>query len=294
MVACVEHSLFHFTMDLCLSELLPIVPKQLLPCLFPHQVHAFSLAVGGGLNPPVSLEMAVCTLNKASPLENPLETSVHGEEIGLLNQASIQATSDQLNSVGVTHDMTKQNEVQLVASPVSQQDTAADPLVCSADLMVPEENVSLRETPVVSSEEPQVSEEVLTQVTQNPEDEKLASQEREKILKVLTSGGKPEVVTEKNSYDPKHCGPEDNSLIRDNGRADFPEAVPGEPTNHGFDPALDELFPGDSNVSLSTQNESLGKTEPVTILSEPILTKGNSRNEDPPPSTCPLSGWFIL
>lgn len=240
--------------------------------------------------------MAVCTSNKASPLENPLETSVHGEEIGSLNQASIQATSDQLNSVGVTQDMTKQNEVQLVASPVSQQEAAADPLVCSADLMVPEENVSLRETPVVSSEEPQVSEEVvLTQVTQNPEDEELASQEREKILlKVLTSGGKPGVVTEKNSYDPKHCGPEDNSLNGDDGKADFPKAVPGEPTNHGLDPALDELFPGGSNVSLSALNESLGKTEPVTILSEPILTKGNSRNEDPPLSTCPLSGWFIL
>lgn len=262
----------------------------------PPQVHAFSLAVGGGLNPPVSLEMAVCTLNKASPLENPLEISVHGEESGLLNQTSIQATSDQLNSVGVTQDMTKENEVQLVASPVSQQEAAADPLVCWADLMVPEENVSLRETPAVSSEEPEVSEEVVqTKVTRNPEDEELASQEREKILlKVLTSGGELGVVTEKNSSDPKQCGPEDNTLNSDDGKADFPKAVPGELTNHGLEPAPNELFPGDSNVSLSTQNESLGETEPVKILSEPILTKGNSRNEDPPLSTCPLSGWFIL
>lgn len=252
------------------------------------------------MSPPP--EMAVPTVNKTITVENPPESSVPGQEIDSVKEASIQATSDQPNGVADTQEITKQTEeIGSVASSVSQQGATADPVGDSAPLPVPEENMPSVETPIASSEEHQANEEAApTQVAESQElvvaAEESTSQEIEQIpVEVTVSGDEPGAVAEKIPCDPKHCAPEDISVtIKDGKATDSPETALEDPRNLGLDPAQDELLPGDLNVNVATQNESPDKEEPVALLSKAIQSKGTSKCEGPRLSTRPMSGWFIL
>lgn len=242
------------------------------------------------------------TVNKAIPMENPLEISVPVLEIDSLKEASIQATSDQPNGVAATQEITKQTEeVGLVALPVSQQGATADPVGDSADLLVPEECVPFVETPIASSEGDQAGEEAVpTQMAQSQElvvaAEESISQEKEQIpSEVKASEDKSRAVAEKIPHDPKHCLPKDVSVTAEDGKAtDSPKTAIEDPRNLGLGPAQDELLPGDLNVNVAIQNEIPEKEEPVALLSKAIQSKGASKCEGPPLSTRPLSGWFIF
>lgn len=50
----------------------------------------------------------------------------------------------------------------------------------------------------------------------------------------------------------------------------------------------------DVNVNLETQNINPEKKEPVILLSKAIQSKGASKSDGPPLSTCHLSGWFLI
>lgn len=263
---------------------------------------AFPLAAAEVLSSPTAPEMAVPSVNKAIPVENPPEPSVPGQEIDPVKEVSIQAPSDQQNGVAATQEMTKQTEeIALVSSPVSQQGVTADPAGDSVVLPVPEEHVPSVETQVTSSEEPQANEEAAPpEVAQSQKlivaAEDSTSQEMEQIpVDVPVSGDKPEAVPEKNSFDPKHCAAEDIAVASEDGKANDSAKAPLEdPSNLEQDPAQDGLLPGDVNVNVATQKESPAKEESVPLLSKANQSKGTSKCDGPPLSTRPLSGWSIF
>lgn len=242
--------------------------------------------------------MAVPSVNKAIPVENPPEPSVPGQEIDPVQEASVQAPNDQQNGVAAAQEMAKQTEeIALVSTPVSQQGATADPAGDSTVLPVPEEPVPSVETQVATSEEPQANEEAAPpDVAQSRElivaAEESTSQEIPADMPV--SGDKPEAVPEKNC-DPKHCAAEDIAVASEDGKAnDSPKAALENPSHLEQDPAQDGLLPGDVNVNVATQKESPAKEEPVTLLSKANQSKGTSKCDGPPLSTRPLSGWLIL
>lgn len=240
--------------------------------------------------------MAVPSVNKAIPLENPPETSIPAQEIGSTEEASIQATADQPNGVAAAQDMTKQTEeIGLEATPVSPQGATADPVGASAALPVPEESVPSAEAPI-SSSEPHIQEEAAPpEELQNQESavavEESASQEVMQIsVKAEASGEEP--AAEKNPDDPKPSASEDVSANTVDGKtSDAPETVEECQKNLCLD-AAHEVLPGDVNIDLATQNENQDKKEPVILLSKAIQSKGTSKCEGPPLSTRHLSGWL--
>ncbi|XP_044068500.1 nascent polypeptide-associated complex subunit alpha isoform X4 [Siniperca chuatsi] len=245
----------------------------------------------GVLNSSAAPEMAVPTVRKAIPLENPPETSVTVQEIGSPEEASIQTTGDQPNGVAATQETTKQSEeFGLVATPVSQQEATADPAGASAALPVPEESVPSAETPNASSEGPQADEEAAPAKEAHSQQsvvaaEESASQEVEQIpVKAKASGDEPETVAEKIPDDPKPSAPEDGKSN------DSSNTVVKDQRNLCLDTAQDEVLPGDVNVDVATQNENPDKEEPVRLLSKAIQSKGTSKCEGPPLSTRHLSG----
>lgn len=253
------------------------------------------------LNPSATPDLAVPSVNKTVPLESPLEISVHGQEIVSQNKASIQDIRDQPNGVAATQDTSEQTEeVGFVAAPVSKQGATVDQDGDSADLKVPEEYVPSVETPTASSEGPQADEDIAQiKVAQSHESavatEALSNQEIEQISEEILSGKKPGALVEENPHDLKPCVPKDISVNTEDGKAtDSPETAIEDPRSLGPDPTKDELFPGDLNVNMDTQNEIPDKKESLLLLSNNIQSKGTSKCEAPPLSTHPLSGLFIL
>ncbi len=146
--------------------------------------------------------MAVPTVSKAVPRENPPETSDPAQEIGSPEKASIQTTSDQPNGVAATQEKNDQTEeIGLVAAPASQQEATIDPVGDSADLPAPEDSVPSAETPIASSEGlPFGKEGAPTEETQSQSvaAEESASQKVEQnSAEVDASGGEPEALEEK-------------------------------------------------------------------------------------------------
>lgn len=243
--------------------------------------------------------MAVPTVSKEIPLENPPETSVPAEEIGSPEEAIIQTTGDQPNGVAATQEMTGQTEeIGLVTTPVLQQEVTADPAGASAALPVPEESVPSAEIPLASSEAPQVDEEATPAKEAQSQDsvvatEELASQEVKQIsVEAEASGDEPSAVAEKTPDDPKPTTPEDVNVNSEDGMASDSPKVEDQ-RNLCLDAARDEVLPGDVAVN-ATQSENPDKEEPVTLLSKAIQSKGTSKCEGPPLSTRHLSGWSIL
>ncbi|XP_044208244.1 nascent polypeptide-associated complex subunit alpha isoform X2 [Thunnus albacares] len=247
----------------------------------------------GVLSSSAPPEMAVPSVNKAIPLENPPETSIPAQEIGSPEETSIQATADQPNGVAAAQDMTKQSEeTGLEATPVSPQGATADP---AADLPVPEETVPSAEAPV-SSSEPHIQEVAAPpEEVQNQESavaaEEPASQEVTQIsVKEEATGEEPAAVAEKIPDDPKPSASEDVSAnIEDGKTTDAPKTAEECQKNLCPD-AAHEVLPGDVNVDVATQNENVDKKEPVILLSKAIQSKGTSKCEGPPLSTRHLSG----
>lgn len=270
--------------------------------MFPVTPVAFPLPASEVLSPCTPPEMAVHSVNKAVPVENPLETSVPVPEIDSLKEASIQATTDQSNGVAATQVTTKQTEeVGLVASPVSQQGATADPVGDSAGLLVSEECTPSVENPVASSKGDQVDEDAVPpKVAQSQElvvaTEESISQDKKQIpFEVKASEDKSREVAEKNPYEPKHCAPVDVIVTTEDGiPSDSSKTTIEDPRSLGLDPAEDQLLPGDLNVNVAIQNVIPEKEEPVVLLSKAIQSKGASKCEGPPLSTRPLSGWFIF
>lgn len=291
-LSCVGHSFFFTSQWICVEVI--FFPNNY--CVFSSPVTpvAFPLAAAEVLSSPTAPEMAVPSVNKAIPVENPLEPLVPGQEIDPVKEASIQAPDDQQNGVAATQEMTKQTEeIALVSTPVSQQGATADPAGDSAVLPVPEEPVPSVETQVASSEEPRANEEAAPPVVVQSQ-ELIVAAEESTSQEIPVDVDKPEAVPGK-KCDPKHCAAEDIAVASEDGKAnDSPKAALEEPSNLEQDQAQDGLLPGDVNVNVATQKESPAKEEPVTLLSKANQSKGTSKCDGPPLSTRPLSGWFIL
>lgn len=269
-----------------------------LPLVIPV---AFPLSAAEVLNSAAPPELTVPTVSKAIPLENPPETSGPAQEIGGPEEASIQTNSEQPNGVAATQEMTKQTEeTGLVTTPVSVQEAAANPAGDSADLPVPKESVPSAETPIASSEGPQVDKEASpTKEAQSQESvaaEESAHQEVEQnSVEARASGDEPRLVAEKILDDPKPSAPEDISVNSEDGKAtDSPEAAVADSRNLCQEAVQEEVSSGDVNVNVATQNENPDKEEPVPLVSKAIQSKETSKCEGPPLSTHHLSGWFIL
>lgn len=270
-----------------------------LPLVIPV---AFPLSAAEVLNSSAPPELTVPTVSKAIPLENPPETPGPAQEIGGPEEASIQTNSEQPNGVAATQEMTKQTEeIGLVTTPVSVQEAAANPAGDSADLPVPEESVPSAETPIASSEGPQVDKEASpTKEAQSQESvvaaEESAHQEVEQnSVEARPSGDEPRLVAEKILDDPKPSAPEDVSVNSEDGKAaDSSETAVADSRNLCQEAVQEEVSPGDVNVNVATQNQNPDKEEPVPLVSKAIQSKGTSKCEGPPLSTHHLSGWFIL
>lgn len=212
-------------------------------------------------SPSTPLEVADPSVNKPEP-------SVTGQKSDSVIEAGIQATSEQPNGAATTQDMTKQTEeIGLLKSPVSQQGESAQQVGDSSALLVSEKSVPSLEMLNASSEEPNANEKAVS--VQEEQSQEIAVGAQESISQ--KSDHTPvEVNVFEEKRDPEHCGPEDTH------------------------PTQDELLPGDLNVNVATQNESLDEEGPVTSLSKAVQSKGNAKCEGPPLSTRPMSGWFFL
>lgn len=259
-----------------------------------------SLAAGV-LSPAAPAEMAVPSVNKTNPPENPPETSTPAQVIVCPEEASVQASADQSNGVPATEETTKNTEeIESETTAVSPQGVTAEPAGASADLPVPQESVSSAEAPV-SSSEPHIQEEVAApeKVQINEESavvaEESANQEVTQIpAKEETSGEEPAAVAEEILDDPKPSASEEISVkTEDEKKSEAPKMAEECQKDVCLDVAP-EVSPGDVSIDVSTQNENLDKEEPVILLSKAIQSKGTSKCEDPPLSTHHLSGWFIF
>ncbi|XP_076596945.1 uncharacterized protein LOC143326845 [Chaetodon auriga] len=265
-----------------------------LPLVIPV---AFPLSAAEVLNSSAPPELTVPTVSKAIPLENPPETSGPAQEIGGPEEASAQTNSEQPNGVAATQEMTKQTEeIGLVTTPVSVQEAAANPAGDSADLPVPEESVPSAETPIASSEGPQVDKEASpTKGAQSQKSvvaaEESAHQEVEQnSVEARASGDEPRLVAEKILDDPKPSAPEDIGVYSEVGKAtDSPETAVADSRNLCQEAVKEEVSPGDVNVNVAPQNENPDKEEPIPLVSKAIQSKGNSKCEGPPLSTHHLS-----
>lgn len=208
---------------------------------------------------------------KEIPLENPPETPVSAQEISSPEDASMYTRIDQPNGVAATEEMTKQTEESgSEVTPVSQQEATADPAGDLVSEPVPEESVPSAEVPTeeVQSQEPMV------------DVEELAGEEAKQIsVEEKPSREEPETVAENIPDDPKPSAPEDVSVNSEDG-------------NPALNAAQEEVLPGDVNINVAAQEEILDDKEPVIRLSKAVQSKGTSKCEGPPISTCHLSGWF--
>ena len=259
-----------------------------------------SLAAGV-LSSPAPPEMAVPSVHKEIPLENPPETSVPAEVIGSPEEVSVQASADQPNGVPATQDASeKTEEIVSEATPVSPQGATADPAEASADLPVPEESVPSAEAPV-SSSEPHIQEEVAPpeEVQEKEESavaaEESASKEVTPISAEVEAFGEEQAAVAENIPDePKPSASEEISVKTEDVKTSEAPKLAEECQKDLCLDAAPEVSPGDVNVDCSTQNENLDDKEPIILLSKAIQSKGTSKCEDPPLSTRHLSGWFIF
>lgn len=274
------------------------------------------------MNSSAASEMAVPAVNKATQPENAPETSVPAQEIGSPEEPGIQNTGNEPNcdepncdepkceeqdgvepnsdepnggeqdggepnGVAVTQDITKQTEeIVSVAIPLSGQGLTADPAESSASFPSPEACVP-SEAPI-SLEQPIHEEAAPSEDVQNQESvvEESCSPDAKQISVEEASGEELCSVAAKNLDDQKQCVPEDITANAEDVKAnDEPKTVVEGPT-------LDAALP-DVNVDVATQNEKPERKEPV-FLSKAIQSKGTSKIEGPPLSTCHLSGWFLI
>lgn len=228
-------------------------------------------------------------LEVADPSVNKPEPSVAGQKSDSVIEAGIQATSEQPNGAATTEDMTKQTEeIGLLKSPVSQQGESAKAVGDSAALLVSEKCVPSLEMLNASSEEPNANEKVVS--VQEEQSKEMAVGAQESISQ-KSDRMAVEVNVFEEKCDPEHCGPEDTTL---SSKDVVPTDSKEDQKISGPHPTQDELLPGDLNVSVATQNESLDEEGPVTSLSKAVQSKGNAKCEGPPLSTRPMSGWFFL
>uniref|UniRef100_A0A665T6H3 NAC-A/B domain-containing protein n=1 Tax=Echeneis naucrates TaxID=173247 RepID=A0A665T6H3_ECHNA len=211
-----------------------------------------------------SPEVAVPKVNKTIPPENPEDgtSPVPAQEINSSEEASSQTSGDQPNGVDATG---------LEIPSVSREGGAIDPSGASAGLPLPEESMSSEShTKEVQSQEPVVAAEDVTdkEVKQIPAEEKVPEEEQE-------------AVTGKISDDPKLCAAEDVRVDR---------ATVLEGSKNLCQDAAQDVFSGDGNIYLATQNKTLDQKEPVILVSKAIQSKGTSKCEGPPISTRHLSG----
>ncbi|XP_029689752.1 nascent polypeptide-associated complex subunit alpha isoform X1 [Takifugu rubripes] len=211
------------------------------------------------------------TVNRAVSHGQPLESS-DSQGSSSLKEVSIQATSDQ--PCGVPDAQESPEKAEDIESPVVQQEATADPVGCSTDLTVP------------GSCEPQANEKnVLTKEAHVHENKEVALQDTE-IPDGMISGGKLEAMAQSSPHDSKDCGLQDIPVNTEDGKpASGNEAAIEEPKSD-----RDETFPGDLKFDEATLNENLDKTEPVSIPSLVIQSKGISKCEDSRLSTQPMSG----
>lgn len=226
------------------------------------------------LNSSAFLEMTVLTVNRAVSHGQPLESS-GSQGTSSLNEVSIQATSDQ--PCGVPDGQEIPEKTEDIQSPVVQQEATADPVGCSTDLTVPGNCV------------PQANEKsVLTKEAHVHENKEVALQDTE-IPDGMISGEKLEAVAHSSPHDSKDSGLEDTPVTTEDGKpASGNEAAVEEPKGD-----RNETFPGDLKFDEATLNETLDKTEPVSIPSLVIQSKGISKCEDSRLSTQPMSGLLI-
>lgn len=232
-------------------------------------------------------------LEVADPSVNKPEPSVTGQKSDSVIEAGIQATSEQPNGAATTQDMTKRTEeIGLLKSPVSQQGESAKPVGDSAALLVSEKCGPSLEMLNASSEEPNANEKAVS--VQEEQSKKMAVGAQESISqKSDRTPVEVNVVEEK--CDPEHCGPEDTTLSsKDVVPTDSFSPTKEDQKISGPHPTQDELLPGDLNVNVAAQNESLDEEGPVTSLSKAVQSKGKAKCEGPPLSTRPMSGWFFL
>ncbi|XP_056897839.1 nascent polypeptide-associated complex subunit alpha isoform X1 [Takifugu flavidus] len=210
------------------------------------------------------------TVNRAVSHGQPLESS-DSQGSSSLKEVSIQATSDQ--PCGVPDAQESPEKAEDIESPVVQQEATADPVGCSTDLTVP------------GSCEPQANEKnVLTKEAHVHENKEVALQDTE-IPDGMISGGKLEAMAQSSPHDSKDCGLQDIPVNTEDGKpASGNEAAIEEPKSD-----RDETFPGDLKFDEATLNENLDKTEPVSIPSLVIQSKGISKCEDSRLSTQPMS-----
>lgn len=236
------------------------------PLLIPHHSDV--------LNASAFLEMTVLTVNRAVSHGQPLEPS-DSQGSSSLKEVSIQATSDQ--PCGVPDAQEIPEKAEDIESPVVQQEATADPVGCSTDLTVP------------GSCEPQANEtNVLTKEAHVHENKEVALQDTE-IPDGMISGEKLEAMAQSSPHDSKYCGLQDIPVNTEDGKpASGNEAAIEEPKSD-----RDETFPGGLRFDEATLSENLDKTEPVSIPSLVIQSKGISKCEDSRLSTQPMSGLLI-
>ncbi|XP_035014245.1 nascent polypeptide-associated complex subunit alpha isoform X1 [Hippoglossus stenolepis] len=242
-----------------------------------------------GVLTTTSPEMAVPTVNKELPLENPPEPPAHAQEISP-PETSIDSQIDPPNGVAATQEMAEQTEKSgLEASPVSQQVTAADSAEASAGLPVPEESVPSPEAP---------PEEVKSQESVVAAEELVGEEAKQIPVEANPSGEETETVAEEMPDDPEPSPPKPSAPEPSAPEPSAPEDVSlnGEdakievesPRNLSLN-ATQAVLPGDVNIDVATQKENLDK-EPVILLPKAIQSKGTSKCEGPPISTRHLSG----
>ncbi|XP_022595003.1 nascent polypeptide-associated complex subunit alpha isoform X1 [Seriola dumerili] len=243
------------------TETVPVTEQEMQQ---PQVETALPSSATGVMNSPP--EMAVPTVNKATPLENPPETSVPAQEMSSPEEASIQTSGDQQNGVAAAG---------LEETSVSQQGAPADPPGASSGSPVPEESMPTAEPP---TKEVQSQESVVSA-------EEVASKEvKQTSVEEKASGEELGTVAGKIPDDPKPSAPEDVSA-----NSDDREMAEEGPRNLCLD-APQDVLPGDVNIDMATQNKNLDKKEPVILLSKGIQSKGTSKCEGPSISTRHLSG----
>ncbi|XP_019951711.1 nascent polypeptide-associated complex subunit alpha isoform X2 [Paralichthys olivaceus] len=241
-----------------------------------------------GVLTTTSPEMAVPTVNKEVPLENPPEPPAPAQEISP-PEVSIESRIDQPNGVAATQEMPEQTECGLEET-VSQQVTAADPAEASASLPVPEESMPSAEAP---------TEEVQSQESLVAAEELVGEEAKQIPVEANPSGEETETVAEETPNDPEPSDPEPSAPEPSAPEPSAPKDVSlnGEDGNIKVESprnlsltATQEVLPGDVNIDVATQKENLDNKEPVILLSKAVQSKGTSKCEAPPISTRHLSG----
>lgn len=218
-----------------------------------------------------SPEMAAPSVNETVLLGDHPPTSVPGQEISSLEEATTQTGGDHSNGVAATPEIIQPSEeIWSETKHVSQQADSAGVLSLAYEESVPPKEG-------LTEEESQESVGI-----------EVANQEIEQIsVATKVSGEEPGEVVKENPEDPNLFAQEE--IAGDTGCGKTAEE---QKRNLLQETTQEEYISGDGNVGMDSQIKNHDNKEPVILLSEAVQSKGTYKSEGPPFSTLHLPGWF--